>query len=155
MVCFLYIHKWRKEGASGTQQAETREAAKYHFKQRTVPPFRLQRPNSKAEGAWLSIRGPAEVSIHLVLPLKHHHRHSDPILLSIDVPPLMHRTREDRIRILLRACSPYSVSRSSQCTSRAVSPDGKSHHEMMHLAEKPQTLSESTSIACYQFSAIS
>ena len=139
VVCFLYIHKWRKEGGSVSQQAEAREAAKYHFKQRTVPPFTLQRKTQlKGWRCPAECGGPAEASVRPVSPLKHHHPPLRPYTCLYRRSSINAQNKEGQNQILLRACSPYSVRRSSKHTSRAVPPDGKSHHEM-RLAEKPQT----------------
>ena len=64
----------------------------------SLPSHYKERPNSKVEGARLSVGDQQKQAC----ARSHHsnittHR-SDPTLLSIDVPPLMHRTRKDRIK---------------------------------------------------------
>jgi len=104
----------------------------------SLPSHYKERPNSKVEGARLSVGGPAEASVRAVSPLKHHHPPLRPYTCLYRRSSINAQNKEGQNQILLRACSPYSVRRSSQHTSWAVPPDGKSHHEMC-LAEKPQT----------------
>ena len=107
-------------------------------REQSLPSHYKERPNSKVEGARLSMGGPAEASVCPVSPLKHHHPPLRPHTSLYRPSSINAQNKERQNQILLRACSPYSVRRSSQYTSQAVPPNGKSHHEM-RLAEKPQT----------------
>ena len=107
-------------------------------REQSLPSHYKERPNSKVEGARLSMGGPAEASVRPVSPLKHHHPPLRPHTSLYRPSSINAQNKERQNQILLRACSPYSVRRSSQYTSQAVPPNGKSHHEM-RLAEKPQT----------------
>ena len=107
-------------------------------REQSLPSHYKERPNSKVEGARLSMGGPAEASVCPVSSLKHHHPPLRPHTSLYRPSSINAQNKERQNQILLRACSPYSVRRSSQYTSQAVPPNGKSHHEM-RLAEKPQT----------------
>ena len=119
----------------------------------SLPSHYKERPNSKVEGARLSVGDQQKQAC-----ARSHHsnittRRSDPTLLSIDVPPLMHRTRKDRIKYF------WGLAALIQWEGLVNTHHGPcllmgNHTMRCVLPKNLKPLSDPASIVCYQFSAI-